>query len=232
MCHDYKTVLHNLDVVEFYINARLKKKASEIRYIVNGTEFVIVHGDICALFNFPVREGEAPNCSGHAYNKEQLWNEVKGEQALEVLKFSFKKNMLKQDQILGRARWDIPESCVACVFLHLTPPEICILARLNRAFRGAASSDAVWEAKLPANYQQLLDLLPEDRYQGLCKKDIFALLSRSVPFDDANKVVWLDRVTGRICMSISAKAMTITRIEDRRYWNWLPTEESRLDTWA
>ena len=40
--------------------------------------------------------------------------------------------------------------------------------------------------------------------------------------------VWLDRVTGRICMSISAKGMLITGIEDRRYWNWVPTEESRL----
>nr|GMC83219.1 F-box protein PP2-A15 [Ipomoea batatas] len=50
--------------------------------------------------------------------------------------------------------------------------------------------------------------------------------------DFAVSVVWLDRLTGRICMSISAKAMTITGIEDRRYWNWLPTKESRLDTWA
>lgn len=40
--------------------------------------------------------------------------------------------------------------------------------------------------------------------------------------------VWLDRVTGRVCMSISAKAMGITGIDDRRYWNWIPTEESRL----
>lgn len=39
--------------------------------------------------------------------------------------------------------------------------------------------------------------------------------------------IWLDRITGRVCMSISAKAMSITGIEDRRYWNWLPTEESR-----
>lgn len=30
-------------------------------------------------------------------------------------------------------------------------------------------------------------------------------------------------------MSISSKAMAITGIEDRRYWNWMPTEESRLD---
>ncbi|KAK2996949.1 hypothetical protein RJ639_026283 [Escallonia herrerae] len=82
---------------------------------------------------------------------------------------------------------DIPESCVARVFLHLSPPEICNLARLNRAFRGAASSDPVWESKLPANYRDLLGLLPPERHRDLCKKDIYALLSRPVPFDDGNK---------------------------------------------
>lgn len=133
----------------------------------------------------------------------------------------------------GPGLGDIPESCVACVFLYLTPPEICNLARLNRAFRGAASSDAVWEAKLPSNYHLLLHLLSHpDVYQNLSKKDIFALLSRPLPFDDGNKVVWVDRFTGRVCMSISAKAMAITGIEDRRYWNWVPTEESRFNVVA
>lgn len=88
----------------------------------------------------------------------------------------------------GTSLGDIPESCVASVFIHLTPPEICNLARLNRAFRGAASSDSVWDKKLPRNYQDLLDLLPPERCQSLSKKDIFALLSRSIPFDDGNKV--------------------------------------------
>ncbi|KAL3532030.1 hypothetical protein ACH5RR_005551 [Cinchona calisaya] len=132
----------------------------------------------------------------------------------------------------GPGLGDIPESCVACVFLYLTPPEICNLARLNRAFRGAASSDAVWEAKLPPNYPQLLEFFPPQRYQNLSKKDIFALLSRPVPFDDGNKEIWLDRVTGRACMSISAKALTITGIEDRRYWSWIPTDESRFQVVA
>ena len=88
----------------------------------------------------------------------------------------------------GPGLGDIPEACVACVFLYLTPPEICNLARLNRAFRGAASSDGVWETKLPPNYQDLLQLLPPERYQDLTKKDIFALLARSVSFDDDSKV--------------------------------------------
>ncbi|KAK7345440.1 hypothetical protein VNO77_16044 [Canavalia gladiata] len=133
---------------------------------------------------------------------------------------------------IGPGLGDIPESCVACVFLYLTPPEICNLARLNRAFRGAASSDSVWEAKLPPNYQDLLDLVPPERHQNLSKKDIFALLSRPLPFHDGHKEVWLDRVTGRVCMSISAKAMAITGIDDRRYWTWIPTEESRFHTLA
>ncbi|KAF9591727.1 hypothetical protein IFM89_006073 [Coptis chinensis] len=130
---------------------------------------------------------------------------------------------------------DIPESCVACVFMYLTPPEICNLARLNRAFRGAASSDSVWESKLPSNYQDLLLhlLLPTSTpQQHLCKKDIFALLSRSLHLDQGNKDIWLDRVTGGVCMSISAKAMAITGIEDRRYWNWIPTDESRFQVVA
>ena len=86
---------------------------------------------------------------------------------------------------------DIPECCVACVFHYLTPPEICNLARLNRAFRGAASSDSVWESKLPPKYQDLLDLMPPERYQNLSKKDIFAIFSRPVPFDDGNKACFL-----------------------------------------
>ncbi|KAG6386278.1 hypothetical protein SASPL_155173 [Salvia splendens] len=129
----------------------------------------------------------------------------------------------------GPGLGDIPESCVACVFLYLSPPEICNLARLNRSFRGAASSDAVWEAKLPSNYHHLLQLLSNSGVcESLSKKDIFAFLARPNPLDYGNKLVWVDRNAGRVCMSISAKGMGITGIDDRRYWNWVPTEESRL----
>lgn len=129
----------------------------------------------------------------------------------------------------GPGLGDIPENCVACVFMHLTPPEICNLARLNRAFRGAASADSVWESKLPPNYLFLLELLPPDSYKNISKKkDIYAVLSRPVPFDEGTRTVWLNKITGGVCMLISAKAMSITGIEDRRYWSWIPTEESKF----
>lgn len=39
--------------------------------------------------------------------------------------------------------------------------------------------------------------------------------------------IWLDKRSGKVCMSISAKSMKITGIDDRRYWNQIVTEESR-----
>ncbi|KAL6634912.1 hypothetical protein ACP70R_027583 [Stipagrostis hirtigluma subsp. patula] len=136
---------------------------------------------------------------------------------------------------------DMPESCVAAVLLYLDPPEICQVARLNRAFRGAASADCVWAGKLPANYRYLAALAAaaddESRGDGdangkpfslaATKKEIYALLCRPTAFDESRKEFWIEKNKGGLCMCISSKAMTITGIDDRRYWSHLATEESR-----
>ena len=67
---------------------------------------------------------------------------------------------------LGTSLGDISESCVTCVFLYLTPLEICNLMRQNCTFHKAASLNSVWEVKLPMNYQDLLDLFPLERYKS------------------------------------------------------------------
>nr|GMD03982.1 uncharacterized protein LOC109167327 [Ipomoea batatas] len=76
---NYKTTVHNLDVTEFFANARLSKKKNDVRLRVNGRDVVIAHGDIRALFEFSVRERQHPDYSGHTYNKEALWKKVKGD---------------------------------------------------------------------------------------------------------------------------------------------------------
>lgn len=83
---------------------------------------------------------------------------------------------------------DLPELCAAEVLLHLDAPDICRLARLNRAFRGAAAADFVWETKLPVNYGHLLRLVDDAEEEELGKKDIFARLAKPVPFDDGKRV--------------------------------------------
>ncbi|KAI3800500.1 hypothetical protein L1987_28591 [Smallanthus sonchifolius] len=127
---------------------------------------------------------------------------------------------------------DIPESCVALVLSYLDPPEICKLARLNRAFRTASSADFIWDAKLPLNYHHLVEEYLMKNPSKLGKNEIYRRLTRPVRFDTGNKEFWLDKRTGGLCLSISCKALTITGIDDRRYWNFVPTDESRFHTIA
>ncbi|KAJ8644166.1 hypothetical protein MRB53_005914 [Persea americana] len=51
------------------------------------------------------------------------------------------------------------------------------------------------------------------------KEDIYARLCRPIPFDGSTKVVWMEKSSGGICMSISTKELSITGIDDRRYWS-------------
>ncbi|XP_062194259.1 F-box protein PP2-A13-like [Phragmites australis] len=139
----------------------------------------------------------------------------------------------------GTVLGDLPESCVAEVLLRLDPPEICRMARLSRTFRGAASGDGVWESKLPRNYARLLAVAAagdgEERQaavareaEALPKKEVYARLCRRNRFDGGKKEFWLDKGGGGVCMSISSRVLSITGIDDRRYWNFIPNDESRF----
>jgi hypothetical protein len=84
---------------------------------------------------------------------------------------------------------DLPEGCVALILEYLNPQEICKLARLNRAFRGASWADFVWESKLPVNYEDLIGrVLGDDLKDKLCKREIYTRLCRANAFDDGTKV--------------------------------------------
>ncbi|KAJ6341859.1 hypothetical protein OIU78_009911 [Salix suchowensis] len=102
------------------------------------------------------------------------------------------------------------------------------LAKLNRAFRGASWADFVWESKLPVNYEDLIRRVFGDGLEDkLCKREVYTRLCRANTFDGGTKKAWLDKRTGGICLCIASKGLAITGIDDRRYWNHIPTEESR-----
>lgn len=83
---------------------------------------------------------------------------------------------------------DLPESCVASILGYLEPVEICKLARLNRAFRGASWADFIWESKLPSNYEILVRKVFGDSLGNLGKREIYARLCRPNTFDKGTKV--------------------------------------------
>lgn len=124
---------------------------------------------------------------------------------------------------------DLPESCVAEILGRLSPPEICRLAEVNWAFYKASLSDFVWETKLPSNYEFLIGkLFDESVAMGLSKREIFSRLCGYIRFDAGTKEIWVEKSSGKMCMAISWKEMSITGIDDRRYWSHISTQESRF----
>ncbi|CAN1253645.1 F-box protein PP2-A11 [Linum perenne] len=125
---------------------------------------------------------------------------------------------------------DLPESCVATVLANLDPLDICRLAKLNRAFREASWADFVWESKLPTNYRTLMEkvLGVDVDVNKMGKREIYTRLCFPNSYDAGTKVAWLDTTTGGVCVSIASKGLTITGIDDRRYWNHVPSMESRI----
>ncbi|KAL4591766.1 hypothetical protein LXL04_004737 [Taraxacum kok-saghyz] len=130
----------------------------------------------------------------------------------------------------GPGLGELPENCLAIVLSYLDPPDICNLARTNRAFYHASSADFIWESKLPENYRILAGkLVLYERSLGcLGKKDIYAGLCTHVRFSGGTKEVWMGKERGGMCMLISWKGMKITGIDDRRYWSHIPTIQSRF----
>lgn len=120
------------------------------------------------------------------------------------------------------------------VLAYLDPPDICNLARTNRAFYRASSADFVWEPKLPENYRILTQklVLYEGSLECLSKKDIYAGLCYPTRFSGGTKEVWMEKERGGMCMLVSWKGMKITGIDDRRYWSHIPTLQSRFHTIA
>ncbi|KAK9284365.1 hypothetical protein L1049_023536 [Liquidambar formosana] len=86
-------------------------------------------------------------------------------------------------------------------------------ARLKRAFRGASFADFVWESLL-SDYQFLIDKLFSGFPENFVNKQIYAWLCRPNSFDGSTKKAWLDKTTGGVCLSIAAKGLAITGIDD------------------
>ncbi|RWW09517.1 hypothetical protein BHE74_00008539, partial [Ensete ventricosum] len=61
--------------------------------------------------------------------------------------------------------------------------------------------------------------------------DLWYQISPKSFFFSGLQEFWLEKSCGGLCMSIPSRALLITGIDDHRYWNYIPTEESRYHTY-
>jgi hypothetical protein len=72
----------------------------------------------------------------------------------------------------------------------------------------------------------MLELITDPKPVFKSKKDIYNYLTTPKFFAEGTKAYWIDRETGGVILSISARALHITWGDTPEYWNWIPNENS------
>ncbi|XP_062084253.1 F-box protein PP2-B10-like [Humulus lupulus] len=128
----------------------------------------------------------------------------------------------------------LPEGCIAHIVSLTSPQDACRLCLVSSIFKSAAESDAVWERFLPPGYNSFISRsssssVDSSDYRRLSKKDLyFSLCDSPVLFDEGRKSFSLDKMSGKKCYMLSARALSIVWGDTPRYWAWIPTPETRF----
>ncbi|CAJ1976315.1 unnamed protein product [Sphenostylis stenocarpa] len=122
---------------------------------------------------------------------------------------------------------NLPEGCIANILSFTSPRDACRLALVSSTFRSAAESDAVWDRFLPSDLDTLFFRsfslsLPSKKhlYLHLCQKPLL--------IDHGQKSFQLDKVNGKKCYMLSARALSIVWGDTPRYWRWTSFPDARF----
>ncbi|KAF8015426.1 hypothetical protein BT93_H1051 [Corymbia citriodora subsp. variegata] len=117
----------------------------------------------------------------------------------------------------------LPEGCIASVVSFTSPPDACRLATLSGNFKWACDSDVVWASFLPPDWRQMVS----SRRVSSLKELYFSLCNDPVLSADG-KMSFLDRYSGKKCIMLSARALSIALGDTSTYWSWNPIPSSRF----
>ncbi|KGN65433.1 F-box protein PP2-B10 [Cucumis sativus] len=133
-----------------------------------------------------------------------------------------------EDQEIGDLSF-LPEGVIANVLSFTTPIDACTAAAVSRVFNAAAQSDFVWDRFLPPDWDVLISYRKSFDPLSSSKKDIFfSLCNNPVLIDDRNKSLSLDRQSGKKCIMLGARGLSLLWGDTSRYWSWDRHPRSRF----
>ncbi|KAF5206359.1 F-box protein pp2-b15 [Thalictrum thalictroides] len=121
----------------------------------------------------------------------------------------------------------LPEDCISTILSFTTPQDTCRSLSVSSLFHIAADSDVVWDKFLPSNYQYIISQSVSPIVFS-SKKHLFFQLQNPTFIDHGNKMLSLERSTGKITCMLSAKELSIAGSDDPMEWIWMSSPESRF----
>ena len=101
------------------------------------------------------------------------------------------RRRIERDMEMGESGIEsLPDLCVAHSISLTSPRDACRLSAVSAAFRGAATSDTVWDRFLPTDWHSLVSraVYPVEFSSSSSKRDIFFRLCDPILIDDGKMV--------------------------------------------
>ncbi|KAJ9158593.1 hypothetical protein P3X46_024158 [Hevea brasiliensis] len=121
----------------------------------------------------------------------------------------------------------LPEGCVSLILSFTSPLDACRSSLVSSTFQSAMESDAVWERFLPSDYRDILSRAVTP-LKFSSKKELFFHLCNPILMDAGKKSFKLEKSSGKISYTLSARELSIMWSDVPTYWSWMPTIESRF----
>ncbi|PWA47231.1 F-box domain, cyclin-like protein [Artemisia annua] len=121
----------------------------------------------------------------------------------------------------------LPEDCVSTIISLTSPPDACRIMHASASLRSAAESDNVWSRFLPSDLPRILTR-SHTKLNFSSKKDLFFQLCDSILIDGGVRSFSINKVSGKKCCVLSARALTISSSYEPNHWTWTTNFTSRF----
>ncbi|KAM0040456.1 putative phloem protein [Helianthus debilis subsp. tardiflorus] len=121
----------------------------------------------------------------------------------------------------------LPEDCISIVLSLTSPPDASRFMLVSSLLWSAAESDIVWDRFLPSDLPRILSR-SHTQLNVSSKKELFFQLCGCIPMDGGIRSFSLDKVSGRKCWILSARALSISLSNEPNHWTWTANSTSRF----
>ncbi|PWA62728.1 F-box domain, Phloem protein 2-like protein [Artemisia annua] len=121
----------------------------------------------------------------------------------------------------------LPEDCVSTIISLTSPPDACRIMHASASLRSAAESENVWSRFLPSDLPRILTR-SHTQLQFSSRKNLYFQLCDSILIDEGIRSFSLNKVSGKKCCILSARALTISLSNEPNHWTWTTNSTSRF----
>ncbi|KAK9049196.1 hypothetical protein SSX86_031837 [Deinandra increscens subsp. villosa] len=121
----------------------------------------------------------------------------------------------------------LPEDCISSILSLTSPPDACRITLVSSSLCSAAESDIVWGGFLPSDLPRILSR-SHTHLNFSSKKELFFQLCASILIDGGIRSFSLDKLSGRKCCVLSARALSISLSNEPNHWTWTTNSTSRF----